>query len=111
VLSKLRALNVSGQKEIRDLQERFDTLQAREQRSNERPCLFSRWKELTKLCGELVQEIATKRAAVQKHAALDCVFDHTLELVAERQEQLDGLRRTIQPEKEFFKKRVAELTA
>jgi chromosome segregation ATPase len=111
VVGKCRTLNASGQKEITQLQERLQLLGLREQRVSDRPSLFGRWKELTKLCGELLQEAETKRAAVQKYAALDCVFEHTLELVAERQEQLDALSRTIRREKDFFHQRVAELTS
>jgi chromosome segregation ATPase len=109
VLGKLKGLTLTSQRQISELEARLDELQAKQGRASGQRCMFARWKELTRVCGQLEREAESKRSAIEKQTALDRVFEQTLEVVADKQEELDSLKRTVHREKDFFRQQVAAL--
>ena len=73
------------------------------------PSLFSQWKKLAKECGDIENEIQMKLETIKKQKDLEIVFNQTLEILAERQESVDQVKRAIHRDREFFKKKVTEL--
>ncbi|KAK8888651.1 hypothetical protein M9Y10_033383 [Tritrichomonas musculus] len=117
ISSNKRALESKYLAEIRQIKEKKGSSSFNGQKSfeNDEPSesssLFGIWKALAKECGEIDNEIEKKQEAISKQADLEKIFNETLEIVSEHQENVDIAKRTIQREKDFFKKRVQELVS
>lgn len=118
ITSNKRSLESKYLSELREIREKqgnsdlssdqnFDSQSFKD--SSQASSLFGIWKTLAKKCGEIDNEIESKQEAIRKHGDLEKIFNETLEIVSEHQENVDIAKRTIQREKDFFKKRVQEL--
>ncbi|OHS96283.1 hypothetical protein TRFO_37556 [Tritrichomonas foetus] len=105
-----RSRNLESQylSDIRNLEYQLEQFRKQEENASS-PSLFAQWKKLAKKCGDMDNELELKHGVIQKKREIEIVFNQTLEIVAERQESLDIVKRTINREKDFFKQRVAEL--
>jgi hypothetical protein len=96
-------------REIEDIERVLKGLEEREKMQLGNMSLFDSWKDLIRKCGVVDREIEIKRKEREKLRGLQRVFGEVVELVGERQEEVDGLKRTIEREKSFFRRRVSEL--
>lgn len=77
--------------------------------TNNEPTTFMKWKSLCEKCASLDKEIAMLQIELQQSSGLDLVFSQTLETLAERQDTLEIVKRTIAREKQCFQQKLQEL--
>lgn len=69
-----------------------------------KPTIFARWKELTKNIADLEKEEIRLKKEIDEGREISVLFEQSVELISERQEQVDSVKRAIQSEKEAFKR-------
>lgn len=74
-----------------------------------KPTTFSKWKDLTRKVAELEKEEAQLKNDIKQDDQIRVLFNQSIELISERQEQVDAVKRTIQKEKQHFKKQLLEI--
>lgn len=107
---KQKVDNVERNKELlkEKLIERLNTAQLSIEQGK-KPTTFSKWKDLTRKVAELEKEEAQLKNDIKQDDQIRVLFNQSIELISERQEQVDAVKRTIQKEKQHFKKQLLEI--
>ncbi|EAY06350.1 hypothetical protein TVAG_151570 [Trichomonas vaginalis G3] len=74
-----------------------------------KPSTFIKWKKLTKQLTDLEKEEIQLRNEIKQNDQINILFEQSVEIISERQEQVDSVRRTIQQEKDNFQKQLLQL--
>ena len=105
---KIKNLKTQEETEKKNYEARMKTALATVEQGK-KPTTFARWKELTKKIAQLDKEEGKLGKEIEESKEIQILFDQSVEMIAERQEQVESVKRAIQREKDYFQRTLKTL--
>ena len=100
--------NIKSQNQEKEYQEQIDQLKKIIATANA-PTPMAMWKQLTEKSAQLEKEQGELIKTIKENEGCSKLFNETLDVVAEKQESVDQVKKIIQREKDHFQESIKQL--
>ena len=105
---KMTQANIKSQNQEKEYQEQIDQLKKIIATANA-PTPMAMWKQLTEKSAQLEKEQGELIKTIKENEGCSKLFNETLDVVAEKQESVDQVKKIIQREKDHFQESIKQL--